>query len=84
MRIKQIAAVKKPEMIEVAFCVENNKAVSKPVKLGISDDTHYEVLSGLEEGETVITGPFRILSRTLKDDDLVEYEKKQKENKNAD
>jgi HlyD family secretion protein len=75
---------KKPEMIEVAFCDEENKAVSKPVKLGISDDTHYEVITGLEEGQTVITGPFRVLSRTLKDGDLIEYEIKEKENKNAD
>jgi len=74
---------KKSEMIEVAFCIEDNKAVSKPVKLGISDDTHYVVLSGLEEGETVVTGPFRVLSRTLKNDDLVEYDKKQKENNDA-
>lgn len=70
-------------MIEVAFCVEDNKSVKKPVKLGISDDTHYVVLSGLEEGESVITGPFRVLSRTLKDDDLIEFEEKQKENKDA-
>jgi len=74
---------KRPEMIEVAFCVENNKSVMKPVKLGISDDTHYVVLSGLEEGDNVITGPFRVLSRTLKDDELVEFEEKQKENKDA-
>jgi HlyD family secretion protein len=75
---------RKQDMVEVVFCVENNKAVSKPVKLGISDDTHYEILSGVEEGEEVITGPFRVLSRTLKDGDLIEYEKKEKEIKNAD
>ncbi len=75
---------KKPEMLEVVFCVEDNKAVSKPVKLGISDDTDYAVISGLEEGETVITGPFRILSKSLKDGDLLEYEKNKKENANAD
>ena len=75
---------KKPEMIEVVFCVEDNKAVSKPVKLGISDDTHYMVISGVEEGDEVITGPFRVLSRTLKNDDLIEYEKKEKETKDAD
>ncbi len=75
---------KKPEMIEVVFCVEDNKAVSKPVKLGISDDTHYMVISGVEEGDEVITGPFRVLSRTLKNDDLIEYEKKKKETEDAD
>ena len=75
---------KKPEMIEVVFCVEDNKAVSKPVKLGISDDADYAVISGLEEGETVITGSFRILSKSLKNGDLLEYEKNKKENTNAD
>jgi HlyD family secretion protein len=78
------SSAKKPEMIEVAFCAEDKKAASKPVKLGISDDTHYEVISGLEEGQKVITGPFRVLSRTLKDDDMIEYETKKKEDKNAD
>jgi len=75
---------KKPDMIEVVFCVENNKAVSKPVKLDISDDTHYAVFSGLEEGEEVITGPFPVLSRTLNDGDLIEIENKEKETENAD
>jgi HlyD family secretion protein len=75
---------KKPEMLEVVFCVEDNKAVSKPVKLGISDDADYAVLSGLEEGETVITGPFRILSKSLKNGDLLEIDKNKKENTNAD
>ena len=35
------------------------------VETGISDDTHIEVLSGLTGGETVITGPFRILRTEL-------------------
>jgi HlyD family secretion protein len=59
------------EMQEVVFVVENSKAVAKPVKIGISDDTHYAILSGLEEDEEVITGPFRELNRTLKDGSLV-------------
>jgi HlyD family secretion protein len=75
---------KKPEMTEVVFLVDGNKAVSTEVKLDISDDTHYTVLSGLEEGDEVITGPFRVLSRTLKDGDLIEYEKKEKEVQDAD
>ena len=75
---------KKAEMTEVVFCLQDNKAVKKEVKLDISDDTHYAVASGLEEDEEVITGPFRVLSRTLKDGDLVELEKKEKENKDAD
>ena len=75
---------KNKEMVEVVFCVEDNKAVAKAVKLGISDDTHYEILSGLEADETVITGPFRILSRTLKEGDLLEVREKKKEEKDVD
>jgi len=75
---------KKPEMTEVVFLVDGNKAVSKEVKLDISDDTHYAVLTGVEDGDEVITGPFRVLSRTLEDGDLIEYEKKEKEVEDAD
>jgi len=62
------------EMHEVVFWVNENNIEARPVKLGISDDTHYEVISGLGEGEMVVTGPFRLLSRTLKDGDKVSYE----------
>jgi HlyD family secretion protein len=69
----------KKDMVEVVFCMENNQALIKPIQLGISDDAYYEVLSGIQEGETVITGPFRVLSRTLKNEDLVEVKEKEKE-----
>jgi HlyD family secretion protein len=75
---------KKKDMTEIVFCVEEKEAVSKPIKLGISDDTHYEVLSGLNEGELVITGPFRVVSRTLHKGDFVEYKTNNEENKNDD
>ncbi len=65
------AAKEKQNMKEVVFCVEESKAVIKAVQLGISDDSYYEVISGLETGQSVVTGPFRILSKTLKDGDLL-------------
>ena len=58
---------KKQKMKEVVFIIKDGKAALRPVKLGISDDTHYAVLSGLKAGELVITGPFRILNKTLRD-----------------
>ena len=72
------------EMQETVFVVEDGRAVARPVKIGISDDTHYAVLSGLEEGEEVITGPFKILNKTLNDQDLVEVKKSKKGRRNAD
>jgi HlyD family secretion protein len=73
---------KKKNMIEIVFCIEDGHAVAKPIELGISDDMYYEVKEGLTEGDQVITGPFRILSRSLKEGDLVrvkENEKKEPE-----
>ncbi len=69
----------KDKMVEVVFVEEEGLARAKPVKLGISDDDYYQVISGLNEGERVITGPFKILSKLLKDGDRVS-EKKEKEN----
>jgi HlyD family secretion protein len=41
-----------------------------PVELGIAGEEHFEVTSGLEGGETVVAGPFRVL-RELKDGEKV-------------
>jgi len=40
-------------------------ALIRPVKVGISSETHYEVLSGLQEGDEVITGSYKAISREL-------------------
>jgi HlyD family secretion protein len=44
--------------LEGVFAVQNNKAVFMPVKTGIAGEKYFEVLSGLKEGDAVITGPF--------------------------
>jgi len=53
------------------FVMEDGKAVRKDVKVGISSDSDQEIIEGLEQGETVIAGPFRIL-RDMNDGDAVE------------
>ena len=60
------------------FLVEDGKAVRRDVKTGISSDSDQEIVEGLEEGETVISGPFRIL-RHLNDGDPVEEKEKEEE-----
>jgi HlyD family secretion protein len=50
--------------LEGVFLVQNNKAVFMPVKTGIAGEKYFEVLSGLKEGDAVITGPFASV-RTL-------------------
>jgi len=59
------------DMRKVVFVVEDGEAKRKEVKTGISDNTHIQVLSGLEAGEQVVTGSYRMLSRDLSDGDKV-------------
>ncbi|UOG72755.1 efflux RND transporter periplasmic adaptor subunit [Hymenobacter tibetensis] len=53
---------------EVVFVIKNGKAVMTPVKTGISDFQNIEILSGLQAGAQVVSGPFRAVAKTLKDD----------------
>ena len=50
----------------------------REVKVGISDDNYYQVKEGLNEGEEVITGPFKVLSRDLEDGNLVKVKSPEK------
>jgi len=63
------------ELQEVVFVVENKMAKIRKVKTGITGDTEIEILDGLKEGETVVTGSYRALSRDLKDGTNVKVEK---------
>lgn len=56
---------------EIVFVYEDGKAIQRAVKSGIQDSQYIEIIEGLEEGEEVITGPFRAISRDLKDGDHV-------------
>ncbi len=53
------------------FVMEDGKAVRKDVEVGISSDSDQEITAGLEEGEVIIFGPFRILKH-LNDGEAVE------------
>jgi HlyD family secretion protein len=57
----------KDEMIEVVFIVKDGVAKIVPVVTGISSDTDVEIKSGLEESQEVVTGSYRVLTKSLKD-----------------
>jgi len=65
------AADIKREETEGVFVLVDGFVKFVPVKIGIAGEDDFEVLSGLTEGQTVVTGPFRIL-RQLKDGAQVE------------
>ena len=48
----------KREEIEGVFLIRDGKAAFVAVKLGISGERYLEVLSGIKDGDRVITGPF--------------------------
>ncbi len=56
---------------EIVFVYENEKVKLVKVKTGIQDDKYIEITEGLTEGQEVVTGPYRAISRTLKDGDRV-------------
>lgn len=56
----------KPKDIEGVFVIENGLARFRPVKVGIAGDEHFEVLSGVREGETIVAGTYQVI-RDLSD-----------------
>lgn len=67
---------KKPEgglekKFETVFVKDGTKAKLRVVKTGIQDDRNIEIVSGLEDGETVITGPYNTVTKSLKEGDEV-------------
>lgn len=67
--------------IRVAFVIEDGKAVQRPVEIGISDATEVEIVSGVADGETVVTGPYRTLKDLDHGDAVRRQEEKEKDGK---
>ena len=66
-----LAAKKRTETLaKIVFVVDGDKkARARRVRTGIASDTDLEVLDGLKEGERVVEGPFRTVSKELKEGD---------------
>jgi HlyD family secretion protein len=60
------------DLDEVVFVVMADGTVRKQiVKTSIQDINNIEVVAGLKEGDEVVTGPYDVVSKTLKDKDKV-------------
>ena len=51
----------------------------RPTVVGIDSETHYAVLSGIEEDEVIVTGSYRVLSKELQHGMLVSVNMDDKE-----
>jgi HlyD family secretion protein len=72
-------AVLAEDMEEVVFVVSADGKVKKvPVRTDIQDNEYIEVLSGLKEGDQVVSAPYNTISKLLKDDMKVTVVPKEK------
>jgi HlyD family secretion protein len=85
---KNQSQVEKPEKkVEekiVVFVNDRGTAKMVDVKTGISDYDNIEILSGISDTTEVITGPFLVVSKRLKDGDKVRKAEKKEEPKKDD
>ena len=56
--------------VEGVFVVRGGTVEFRAVEIGIAGQEHFEVLSGLSEGDTVVAGPYQRI-RQLRDGDAV-------------
>jgi HlyD family secretion protein len=64
--------------VEVVFCIEGGKAVAHQVKTGIQSDERIEILDGLKEGDEVVSGSYRAISKDLDNGALVRINNEKK------
>jgi len=79
------AEKKSTKMSEVVFVVEGDHVKQSEVSIGIADDNYWEITKGLEEGQEIVTGGYKAISRELEDGKKIhkgpaEPEDKEKEN----
>ncbi|HEY6911371.1 MAG TPA: efflux RND transporter periplasmic adaptor subunit [Myxococcales bacterium] len=70
------AATGKPKPVKVVFVVDKDGvAQMREVHTGIASRTDVEILDGVNEGETVVDGPYRTLARELQEGQKVKPQK---------
>ncbi|SEK64453.1 efflux RND transporter periplasmic adaptor subunit [Parapedobacter koreensis] len=61
-----------PKMKEYVFVFSNGTVKQVEVTTGIQDDMYIRILTGLSEGDEVVSRPFNAISKTLKDGSKVD------------
>jgi HlyD family secretion protein len=68
----ETAANSDEESIELVFVVDGEDVIVKQVKTGIQNNEFIQIVSGVEEGDQVVTAPYRAISKKLGPGDKVE------------
>ena len=77
VREKPGAGAGKPQDEEGVYVSNDGTVKFAPVKTGLSGDSNVEIISGLKDGQQIVTGPFRAL-REIKDGSKVKEQKEAK------
>jgi HlyD family secretion protein len=72
------------EAVVCVFVHKDGEAKLQVVETGIQDNKFIQILSGIQEGEQVITGPYEAVSRSLKNGSNVKISKTDRDKENAD
>jgi HlyD family secretion protein len=61
------SARSKRKLDKVVFVIADGVVRKRIVEVGLSSETHVEIVKGLDSGEVVVEGPYRTLARELTD-----------------
>ena len=76
---KREARRQREVLLKVAFVRQGDSVKMVPVEVGLADNTHLEIKSGLRAGEEVVAGTYAAISRQLKDGSRVTLAKPKRE-----
>ena len=62
------------EKFETVYVKSGEEAKLRVVETGIQDDSNIEIISGLQEGDVVVTGPYNTVTKLLKCGDAIKEE----------
>jgi HlyD family secretion protein len=71
------ASDSKKDEVEVVFVSNNNVANIRKVTTGIQDDKLIVITNGLQKGDKIISGPYAIVSKSIKHGDKIKHVSKE-------
>lgn len=77
-KMKKVDLKESEKKFECVFIKNGETAKLRVIETGIQDDSNIEIIGGLKEGEEVITGPYNVVTKTLKTGDKVMLESDKK------
>lgn len=80
---KEPSANSTADLKEIVFVAVGDTVAIREVKTGIQDNDYIQVLSGLNEGEQVVTGPYSAIARKLESGKKIQVVDKEKLRKAA-